>query len=1568
MDMLRWIGCLGLAWLLAAAAPSVYAQEDDSASRGSLGLLKVSDPDSRSFLQDLRQAREAIGEERYDDALSYLGRLLTGDPSKATDDQPVMVEDYFLVSRDGEILNSIKTESLRLLDSIPAKALKQYELAHGAEAQALFDAALSAGDAEKLSEVMRRFFHTEAGYRACLALGRLNLEQGRPLSAANYLKRLTSTPAAQRSTEPEASVLLAGALLHAGQANQAKETLLGLKQRQPAFAIQGAGSPTFKSDDEALPWLEKLFGRLQSGDAPTALQWTMFRGNAERNAITNFAEPASTPRWRVPIANDPNEEQLIAEASRSYQQQGIPSLPSMHPLAVRNVVIMRGPDQLVAVNIASGKRVWVYPGQVSATKRELRNLASPNAPQTRVEQLKQRVWDDAPLGQISSDGELVYLVDGLGDAAHYGTPSYTITRGGRQPNVDAQPSTNKLVAISLKKEGSLIWESPDQGDKDPLHQAFFLGAPLAVNGQLNAIAEIKGEITLVALDAATGDLLWKQQIGHVENFNVLGDSLRRKAGSSPSYADGVLVCPTTAGAVVAIDVATRRLLWGVEYSYDRNRFARFDGGRIPRYGDRWVDGTATIVDGKVILTPPDSTEIHCLDLATGKPVWPAQRREDLLFVAGVHEGTIVLVGKAQIVGIRLDNGERAWDDIAIDLPSGRGVLDKTSYYQPTVSGKLLVVDLAAGEVKETFITTKPLGNLATYQDDIISLTDECLAAYPRTDRLEEKIAEVLARDPHDPWALARRGELLMHVKNWTEALTVLREALAQPQPDAAAAGMLAETILALLEEDYAKHVSLCAEAEKLIDDPALNNRYHRIVATGREKLGDRIGAFQAFLVIDAGNRAAEDSTAAREKLIDLDLHWQARNNRWIASHLASLYRDATDSERQQMDQAVVAQFAGVAKNAPGALRAFIERFAFHPLAGQARLDLARLLIASGNLLEAESLVEDQAHASDRRLAAQATALSAQTFRVANRWPDALRRYQRLTSDFADVEVEPGKTGRQLADSIARQYVFRQAQAAASKTFARGRAVVETDTRSSIRTVVDQPRSLYFPMTWLQSDSSPEAAPLVTLEPGFENRLRIRDSLGHDLATLALNRSENRRLLAGRSLAPTGRLAGHLLVVSTGHEVLAIDLLRGSRDPSEVILWRHDLIESGEAGQYTMYSQKGVANPWATTRYFPADTNNRPLGIVSPITSAGLCFIRQKQLYCVDPITGQTQWQRSDQETGSDLFGDDEYLFVTPHSSDSAQSPSGPVPVQVYHMLDGSPAGERKVADSARRWATNGRRVLSWSQKSGNAMVLQLDDIWAQKNIWTETAPSGSRAWLCSPDEVAIFSLDGSFKIRSLKSNAIKLATQLHKEKDLQQIYVLKSSTRYFVAVSVKATNPLPNINIQPAPGGNHSPMFTGKVYAFDAATGKPSWPAPAAVSQMSLPLDQPLDQPVLLFLRNIIPRAGQGQQKLHTGMLCLDKRTGAVLHDEAQIPGDTRSYDIEAERDASAVRVTVPGKSIRIRFTEEPAPPEPPVQNDQAFAIRPSSGGIFGLFKRASEQALQKQADPFEPDFEFSDP
>ena len=61
-------------------------------------------------------------------------------------------------------------------------------------------------------------------------------------------------------------------------------------------------------------------------------------------------------------------------------------------------------------------------------------------------------------------------------------------------------------------------------------------------GQLYVLGEIKGEIRLMALDGATGNLLWSQQLAVVEQ-SIAQDPLRRWAGVSPRTPTGSWFAP-----------------------------------------------------------------------------------------------------------------------------------------------------------------------------------------------------------------------------------------------------------------------------------------------------------------------------------------------------------------------------------------------------------------------------------------------------------------------------------------------------------------------------------------------------------------------------------------------------------------------------------------------------------------------------------------------------------------------------------------------------------------------------------------------------------------------------------------------------------------------------------------------------------------------------------------------------------------------------------------------------------------------------------------------------------------
>src|SRR3569623_3201223 len=561
------------------------------------GAESVFYPPDRATMQRFSAAQERLGEKRYSEAVRLLGSIL---------EKP---EDYFFQpARGAPVYRSLKGEARRLIGMMPAEGKESYELQYGAQARQLLAEAIAAGDVDKLAEVSRQFFHTQSGYEATYLLGVSEMDHGRPLAAALCLRRLQETPRAAAPFEPSLSLRIAVCWLRAGMNSQAAAALVKLKHDYPAaeFTIDGKPYKLFRADGQALAWLSGAVGGAAPGESGEgAEQWTMYRGGPNRNSASSGSSPLLNRRWAVPAANDPQVERQHAEMQQAQLEQGGRLTPGFHPLAVNGYVFMRSVTCLEAIDFRSGKRIWNGPieKQVDELLRQGGAPAAGQQASSFANWLEQRVWDDAPYGTLSSDGQRVDGVEDLAGNMREGSPG--LARQGQRMIVNngqiVSPNTilyNRLAAYEIESEGKLKWELGGEPKEDgaPLAGAFFLGPPLPLAGRLYVLAELKGEIRLFALEARSGDMLWSQQIALVER-NILEDPLRRIAGASPSYSDGVLICPTSSGAVVALDLTTRSLLWGYQYpravdpNY-QNRMMQFRFGGLPineaTENDRWA--------------------------------------------------------------------------------------------------------------------------------------------------------------------------------------------------------------------------------------------------------------------------------------------------------------------------------------------------------------------------------------------------------------------------------------------------------------------------------------------------------------------------------------------------------------------------------------------------------------------------------------------------------------------------------------------------------------------------------------------------------------------------------------------------------------------------------------------------------------------------------------------------------------------------------------------------------------------------------------------------------------------
>jgi outer membrane protein assembly factor BamB len=276
-------------------------------------------------------------------------------------------------------------------------------------------------------------------------------------------------------------------------------------------------------------------------------------------------------------------------------------------------------------------------------------------------------------------------------------------------------------------------------DEPKLAGAMFLGVPVPDGPQLYVLAEVRGEILLCQLQASSGRLAWSQVVAR-PRVSVFVDSQRRLAGAAPSLAEGLIVCPTSAGAVVAVDAATHSLVWGFAYhlSPSQTRPLRWPGNFALPASDapRWVDASVVISGRRVLVTPVDSDQLYCLDLFTGEELWSCNR-SGMLYLGCVHEGRAVLVGPHEVTALRMTDRKPAWSPASLQIPSdglsrGRGLYAGHYYYLPTSAKQLLAIDLDDGRLAATIKTDRVLGALVGVRNCLISQATDVVEQFGAT--------------------------------------------------------------------------------------------------------------------------------------------------------------------------------------------------------------------------------------------------------------------------------------------------------------------------------------------------------------------------------------------------------------------------------------------------------------------------------------------------------------------------------------------------------------------------------------------------------------------------------------------------------------------------------------------------------------------------------------------------------------------------------------------------------------------------------------------------------------------
>ena len=1441
----------------------------------------------RLQVQQLARARKLISQKGYAEAVGLLGDILAA-PS-----------DYsYRPDHDTPVWRRLKIDAEQLLSQLPPEGLAEYRSLFDAQARRRLSESLVSGQLALVSDVAQSYFFTEAGGEATYLLGTYYRTKGEFSRAASYFRRLIRDPERSARFEPALSVELAACCLKAHMPQAAKEVLVQWKSRQPAQAIVLGGKQreVFASEEQALAWLEAIVG-------PATLaadDWQMYAGSPGRSALAVDGNPWLKAKYQAPAAPEASLREAIEKIQKRQRENRVAALPSLHPLVVGQTVVTRTAIDIRAIDLASGAVRWEAPmdDPLECFLRFADAEKKTNAAELVARGLTRRLWEDLAFGTMSSDGRMIFGLECTPfDLGSDTQPMVVLPNGRRQLDPGVLKTYNTLTAYDVKT-GKIKWEAggpPIEGG-GPLAGAFFLGPPLPLDDQLYVVAEVGDQTRLLVLQPTDGAVLnqWTLAIKEESStpvflpFGPLSVGLHGW-GSSPSAADGVLVAYCVSdNRYVAFDLTTGSVVWAFEGPSSgvnrRNFFAMQAQANQADRTDRWCDPGVTIAAGRVLLCAPNSEDLVCLRLSDGNQEWSVPR-QDGLYVGGVCDGKVIVVGRKRVWALKLSDGTRAWDpgDAWLPpsaVPSGRGYLSPSCYYLPLSTAEVAAIDLGTGKIlsRSRTVDGQVPGNLVNHQGIVLSQTVDAISRFDLLPARDAELAVQLHARPDDASLLAERGEVLFYEGRYADAIDQLRRALKTTSSDRTRQ-LLRDALCEGLQLDFDKYRPLATELEPIFATPELRSRYLQSLATGLRRGGRIPEAFDVYMKwIDQAPDVSKIEAADAARTV--------RGDRLISGSLADLYAAASPDQRAVMDRQIEARLHD------DRLVPFIGYFAFHPAANDARLRLAQTVQpAAGGLLASELMLGRVLRHGTPQQQREAAAGLAALYRNANRPEDAARCYHELSGPLADIVGRDGKRGQDLTAALAEGDSVRRVLDR-TDPWPLGEPKKETKNGNANRPLGT---TLGVPVLIPEANQNFHVAfvagvpALMEIDPDG----RVRWKLPLDEAKIHPN------FMGYMNQFSEGRLAGHLLVVMLGNRVCAVDALAEKGK----ILWSQDSVTVATP-------QPGI--PQMLRRRFLVQRQAKPLATptASPLAVTGdyVCFEQDRKLVAVDPLTGGLLWTRDDLVGDSDLTGDDEMVLATPPDATEAIVLCG---------FDGHELGRRTVPPLSKRIAALGRQWLTWDANLKQAQ-LRLFDPWTQQVLWQHAFTDQAQFWLLDGDEIAVLEPTGAFVVLGVRDGKELLKSQADPIESLEGIVARRSPGAYLlIAIS-------PTVEQNPFGGNNLAAGHInvgGRVYGFDGTSGKRLW-ATQVPNQM-FNVHQARDLPILTFYRQYMkvtvqPNGGFKHEGMFSQILCLDVRTGRILHQDQATAFDNQ-YEIDA--DPSGRRLEIHSNSHCVKFTYEERKP-----------------------------------------------
>jgi outer membrane protein assembly factor BamB/tetratricopeptide (TPR) repeat protein len=1401
----------------------------------------------RDLQQPFAEAQSLIGREHFADAMRILQPILNDPQNKLA----------FLNSR----YLDAKVAANQLIASFPPGGLAAYEREYGKFADEDLKRAQAAGKVEDVLRVCTQYRHTAAGQQALAVAAGIFFDRGQFLEAAAASRELLELPEA--TDQPAAAARLVLSWARMGQSDRAQRWIDGRRASlsKSQIDVQKHG---YRLD----AWLDELLRDNRAVSADALANTAAFAGGHPQSLMPRVMHPPTTlSLWNKRLSVTGTSGALIDELISRRAATGVAPVFHGIPLVVRETVIVRTGDELAAYDLRTGRTLWSHDVSPPGGGDNVNGFRDPTMPIV-TETLVDRQFAGAPHTAISTDGERVFTV--VEDVAP-STPNFS----RRRRFAIESPPKNSLVAFD-RLTGKRLWrlaevDAPPTESAAETRDVDFLGPPLAHGGTLYVLARTEDAAHLLALGPDDGKVRWSQSLAGFSGFEA--DSVSWSGPSCmPVECEGLLLCPTPDGLVIAVDLVMRSVRWAYRVEPVEEparlppRWGRAFAGAEARWLTSWRESLVRTDAERCYFVSPRSPQVHALALKTGELVW-SRPIAGGLYLGPLEQGRLITVAKYRCSAWEPSTGKPLWN-AAVDLPSGRGLVLDAHYYLPCTSGMAIDVDLQNGQTRQIVTAgSETLGNLVAVPASAgvaaVAQSHELLIVLPTLDAQRSALAAKLREQPQNVEARNRLALLDREAGDFESAERRLEALIAtlapkpddsgKKEPDAPPARFrheLLETLLADLEASPRRSNTLAERVEHTADTEQRARSLRRL-ALARRRAGQTLEAFDTLLLLAQSELPPTlDVERGPARVVAFDRQLRADLMDLLADCSLPQFREA----RARLLKTVQ---AALTEGDVDTLRRVSDRLGFAEWDPQLREKIdAALRPEPGYLREQLALWESAAH-RDRGRGAEAMRRLAETYLLHGERKLAATCYRRLRDDFPDVRFADGLACGELI----------------------GRACKDRRLSAEIEMTLPDPWPAEQPHVHIDSISGvgPNFFPLPmerTAGSVFERMDVALDREGKTLRFQGEPRATpwdltlpvDTQSFRGFQTLHRGWGIGQLLIVQDGGDLYGVTPLDDGGEANPRFLWHIDLLPAEEvaSNDIVMPIGRGMAGLF-TDRTSMIDHLGRPVARIVAVQPGSICCLDRGSLTAYDPLTGRLLWRRTDAAPADSGSGDESLVVLLDRRGKR---------VEFLRTLDGKQIAERRLAakSSELKWL-EGRDALIQSVDPGGMRVTRID-LLANEIKWTRLFATASHLVRLDSGRYALAEPDGTCQLLNAATGVPVTTEKIAGTEHCLQLYATGDEQRYYIAFS-KPFADSENVRPNGQRDDSRNPLVNGMITAFDRMSGKLLWSR--RFDDGVFELDQSRVAPALVFSYRHVEK-GDDEGIPWPYLHAIDKRTGRDLH------------------------------------------------------------------------------------------